>query len=153
MGGQNLSPCVAGGTMGAGHFSQFEFISVAEGKPSQPGWRPWKCTPIGACGTTSPEGEVCSPLGLCSHKNRDGKHRANLPHRGRCRRQKGCISIGPKARFACFPSPDRAVVWFYQTGAEGAHRHPLNPLNLVNPLNPHARRACPLSLIKNIYIL
>ena len=83
-----------------------------------------------------PEGEVCSPLGLCSHKNRDGKHKANLPHRGRCRRQKGCISIGPKARFACFPSPDRAVVWFYQNGAEGARHNPLNPLNLLNPLNP-----------------
>ena len=26
--------------MGAGHFSQFEFTSVAEGKPSQPGLRP-----------------------------------------------------------------------------------------------------------------
>ena len=57
--GQDLSPCVAGGTMGAGHFGQFEFISVTEGKPSQPGWRPWKCTPIGACGTTfPPEGEL-----------------------------------------------------------------------------------------------
>ena len=26
----------------------------------------------------TPEGEVCSTLGLCSYKNRDGKHRANL---------------------------------------------------------------------------
>ena len=30
---------------------------------------------------------------------------------------------------------------FIKTGAAGAHYHPLNPLNLVNPLNPHARRA------------
>ena len=102
-----------------------------------------------------PEGEVCSPLGLCSHKNRDGKHRANLPHRGRCRRQKGCISIGPQARFACFPRPTGRLPGFpsplahyrgfIQTGAAGARHNPLNPLNLLNLLNPHVQRACPKS--------
>ena len=102
-----------------------------------------------------PEGEVCSTLGLCSHKNRDGKHRANLPHRGRCRRQKGCISIGPQARFACFPRPTGRLPGFpsplahyrgfIQTGAAGARHNPLNPLNLLNLLNPHVQRACPKS--------
>ena len=52
------------------------------------------------------EGEVCSPLGLCSHKNRDGKHRANLPHRGRCRRQKG-VHFHRAEEPVCLFSPAR----------------------------------------------
>jgi len=35
------------------------------------------------------------------------KRRADLPLRGRCRRQKGCISTG-EARFACFPFAPKA---------------------------------------------
>ena len=84
-----------------------------------------------------PEGEVCSPLGLCSHKNRDGKHRANLPHRGRCRRQKGCISIGPKNRFACFPPPARAVLRFYPNWCR---RRPPPP---SEPSEPSRPKGCP----------
>ena len=88
-----------------------------------------------------PEGEVCSPLGLCSHKNRDGKHKANLPHRGRCRRQKGCISIGRQPGLLVFLRPTGRLYGFIKTGAEGAHHHPMNPLNQPapggpNPLNP-----------------
>ena len=26
---------------------------------------------------------------------------------------------------------------------KGAHYHPLDPLHLLHPLNPHARKACP----------
>ena len=45
-------------------------------------------------------------------------------------------------------SAHRAVVWFSipQSGiikliaAKRRYHHPLNPLNLVNPLNPHARQ-------------
>ena len=31
--------------------------------------------------------------------------------------QKGCISLAPKARLACFPTGESPVVWFYHTGA------------------------------------
>ena len=93
----HLSPSSAGGTMDAGHFRQFEFMAVTEGKPYnrassvgrfigrsfcvqakdklRPTWRPsagspqQKCTPFGACGTTSPKGKHvtgfsgrCAPL-------------------------------------------------------------------------------------------
>ena len=38
------------------------------------------------------------------------KRRADLPLRGRCRRQKGCISTG-EARFACFPFAPKAQLF------------------------------------------
>ncbi len=46
-----------------------------------------------------------------------------------------------KGPVCLFSPPVRAVVWFYQNGAEGAHHNPLNPLNQPafggpNPLNP-----------------
>ena len=73
----HLSP-YSGGTMGAGHFSQFARGVAAKEKLYN------RASPVGnapllvPAAPLPPEGEVCSPLGLCSHKNRDGKHRANL---------------------------------------------------------------------------
>ena len=157
LGGQNLSPCVAGVLWVLGISVNLSLYQLQrENLHNRAGAR-GNAPLLVPAAPLPPEGEVCSPLGLCSHKNRDGKHKANLPHRGRCRRQKGCISIGPQARFACFPARQGGCKGFIKTGAEGAHHHPLNPVNQPapggpNPLNPHARRACPLSLIKNIYI-
>ena len=51
----HLSP-YSGGTMGAGHFSQFARGVAAKEKPYNRVFGPWKCTPFGACGTTSPGG-------------------------------------------------------------------------------------------------
>jgi hypothetical protein len=44
--GATTFPPLRGGTMGAGHFIQFEFMAVAEGKPSQPGLRPVGNAPL-----------------------------------------------------------------------------------------------------------
>ena len=107
---RRLPPLVAGATTFApiqGHYGCWALRTIcawssSEGKTIQPGFARGNAPLLVPAAPLPPEGEVCSPLGLCSHKNRDGKHRANLPHRGRCRRQKGCISIGPQARFACF---------------------------------------------------
>ena len=38
--------------------------------------------------------------------------------------QKGCISLAPKARLACFPTGESPVVWFYHTGALHFQRAP-----------------------------
>ena len=83
-----------------------------------------------------PEGEVCSKLSLCSHKHHKGKHRANLPLRGRRRRrrQKGCISIAPKARFYCFPAAGGSIYSSPRSGDTTI----LGPKGLVKPENPPA---------------
>lgn len=39
-------------------------------KTVQPGCARWKCTPIPAARYFHPEGEVCSPLSICPHKQR-----------------------------------------------------------------------------------
>ena len=49
-----------------------------------------------------PEGEVLAALMLEVLMSLEAQQRANLPLRGRCRRQKGCISNGPKARLYGF---------------------------------------------------
>ncbi len=63
------------------------------------------------------------------------KHRANLPLRGRCRRQKGCISNAPRAVCMFCLRPPGRLYGFIQTGGAAAYHHPLNPVNLLNPLN------------------
>ena len=58
--------------------------------------------------------------------------------------QKGCISLAPKARLACFPTGESPVVWFYHTGALHFQRAPttLDPdlrslLYCLTSLSPH----------------
>ena len=47
-------------------------------------------------------GEVLAALMLEMLMSSEAQRRANLPLRGRCRRQKGCISSGPQARLYGF---------------------------------------------------
>ena len=83
-------------------------------KTCQPGFARWKCTPIPACGGTSPGGGSLLYASLSANLSRSlfngGK---SSPFGGKVVRQhqKGCISP-PAGRFACFPSPARAVVRF-----------------------------------------
>ena len=58
--------------------------------------------------------------------------------------QKGCISLAPKARLACFPTGESPVVWFYHTDALHFQRAPttLDPdlrslLYCLTSLSPH----------------
>ena len=64
--------------------------------------------------------------------------------------------LSPAGRFACFPSPARAVVWFYHTGAfyklKGAHQGlcplseantTLGPCDSTGPYAPLRRRRRP----------
>ena len=110
--------------------------------------RSWKCTPS-AYGT-SPRESVSrnfqSPYGslqisFACHPGGGGLLSASLsanlsrslhsgarssPFGGKVVRQhqKGCISLAPKARLACFPTGESPVVWFYHTGALHFQRAP-----------------------------
>ena len=75
--------------------------------------------------------------------------------------QKGCISLAPRARLACFPFARRAVVWFYHKGAPSFsrapttafspersdatllynpwHREPEGPMDAIRPSEPKAQ--------------
>ena len=78
-------------------------------KTIQPGLRPVGNAPLSPpAAVLPPEGEVLAALCLEMLMSSEAKRRANLPLRGRCRRQKGCISI---AR--------RAVVWFSRARQRG----------------------------------
>ena len=98
-----------------------------ERKTGQPGFARWKCTPIPACGGTSPKGKhVTEFSGRC----------ASLQIQFLCHPGGGGAVGGRGA----FPAPARAVVWFLpahqltstlahytdfiQTGSAAAH-HPL----------------------------
>ena len=48
-------------------------------------------------------------------------------------------------RRGAFPTPAGRLYGFIQTGGAAAHHHPLNPLHLLNPLNPHARKGVSIS--------
>ena len=87
-----------------------------------------------------PEREVLATLMFEMLMSLEAQRRSNLPLRGRCRRQKGCISDGPKARlygFRCLRQRCRQRRHIY-CGASRHHHplNPLNPLNLLNLLNP-----------------
>ena len=101
------------------------------------------------CLTAPPFPRCAGALWMLSNVPHDstGKHRANLPLRGRRRRrrQKGCISIALQARFACFPPPARAVVRFYLYWRRSRPPQPFDLLHLLNPLNPHARKGVSIS--------
>ena len=138
--GQNLSPCVAGGTMGAGHFSQFEFISVAEGKPSQPGWRPWKCTPSAAFGGVSPRrGRFALRFAYSFISSTGAEHRADFPLRVEVPPQAGIGVHFHRAEgpVCLFSPPDRAILRFYQNWRR---RRPPQP---SEPSEPSRRKPRP----------
>jgi len=102
--------------MGAGHFSQFEFISAAAGKPYNRAYARWKCTPFGACGTTfPPEGELFPLLQNEQLKLAQGEAPLELPPSGEVPPQAGIgvhfhRAAGPVGLFS---SPGRAAPWFY----------------------------------------
>ena len=106
------------------------------------GLRPWKCTPIPACGGTSTRWDNKTPVNIrfksfstlstgCCAPACGGKVVAPAT-------KGGCALFPPEGRLACFPSPARAVVKVLETGGAAAHLHPLNLLHLLHPLNPHA---------------
>ena len=141
---------------------------LAAAKTVQPRFARWKCTPS-AYGT-SPRESVSrnfqSPCGslqisFACHPGGGGLLSASLsanlsrslhsgarssPFGGKVVRQhqKGCISLAPKARLACFPTGESPVVWFYHTGALHFQRAPttLDPdlrslLYCLTSLSPH----------------
>ena len=71
------------------------------GKTSKPPFRAMEMHPYSRCAGLPPEGEVLETLCLQVLMKPKANLRANLPLRGRCRRQKGCISIERSS-----------VVWF-----------------------------------------
>ena len=107
--------------------------------------RSWKCTPS-AYGT-SPGGGGLLSASLSANLSRSLYSSArSSPFGGKVVRQhqKGCISLAPKARLACFPTGESPVVWFYHTGALHFQRAPttLDPdlrslLYCLTSLSPH----------------
>ena len=142
-----------------------------------------KCTPFGTFGTTfprweachwilsrlsapcesssfaTPEGELLAMLCLEMLMRTKAEWRANLPLRGRCRRQKGCISTRRRRGCTVFAAKGSAAA----ERRQHTHRpkgdtttlsyevavklknlknprlrrsRPPSPLNLLNPLNP-----------------
>ena len=63
-------------------------------KTIQPRLRRVEMHPYSRYAGLPPEGEVLATLCLEMLMRTKAERRANLPLRGRCRRQKGCISIG-----------------------------------------------------------
>ena len=136
------------GTMGAGHFGQFEFMEVTEGKPYnrassvgrfigrsfcvqakdklRPTWRPsaespqQKCTPFGACGTTSPKGKhVTGFSGRCAPLQH-GYHRLT-GFSGRCRSPTNSVRWCNSSSFATPLKRGHYGCWaFRATGAYGS---------------------------------
>ena len=96
----SLATPYSGGTMGAGRWRQFEFMAAAERKPYNRASLV-EMHPYSRFAGLPPEGEVLAALCLKMLMSPKAERRVNLPLRGRCRRQKGCISNGR--------SP---VVWF-----------------------------------------
>ena len=105
-------------------------------------------------------GEVLAALCLEMFMSSEAERRANLPLRERCRRQKGCISDGPQARFYGFrcqrqhiyssPSGDTTpfepACWKRAEPSEPCREaapmaipsplNPLNPLHTMNTISP-----------------
>ncbi len=69
-----------------------------------------------------------------------GKHRANLPLRGRSRRQKGCISLAPQARLYGFIKNRRPFILKALTTAAKRHIKFIAPMAIHNPRAQRARQ-------------
>ena len=118
--GQRLRRCRSGGK-GLGRRLQKEGAPVWI-KPLQPGFARGKQAnrPSGVGNAPllptapPPEGEVLAALCLVMLMSSEGKRRADFPLRGKwCAAPIGVHFRRAPARFACFSTPARAVVWFY----------------------------------------
>ena len=105
-----LPPRFAGGTMGAGQWHQGEFMAAAKRKPYNLAALV-EMHPYSRFAGLPPEGEVLATLMFEMLMSLEAQRRANLPLRGRCRRQKGCISNGPKARLYGFRCRQRRHIY------------------------------------------
>ena len=99
-----------------------------------------------------PEGEILAPLCIEMFMSLEAERRVNLPLRGRCRRQKGCISSGRSPVVKVFLPPTGGNILIARRAIpQPSGRRPVKPTNLKNPrpfraVNPHARRACPMAI-------
>ncbi|GEM_PF-4260727 len=137
-----------------------EFYNSAprNGKPYNRAFGAWKYTPFGTFGTTfPPEGELLAVLCNEVLMIPKAERRADFPLRG-----KWCVSTKrgafptPAGRFACFPSPARAVVRFslpkaayILIAAKGGDTTTLSGAADVKPKNP--RGESPVNL-KNLFL-
>lgn len=103
--------------------------------------RSWKCTPIGAAHHFPRRGKsALRPVSELISITRHSTARISPSGGDAAEGGKRSAFPTPAGRWACFPSPARAVVWFCHTGApsfpKGAH-HPsipiFDPRSLVFP--------------------
>ena len=138
------STTACGGTMGVGQWRQFEFMAAAERKPynrASPGRKQANLAalaemhPYSRFAGLPPEGEVLAVLCLKMLMSPKAERRVNLPLRGRCRRQKGCISSAPQARLFVFPCRRKAAYKSHRPKGDTttlSHVVAVKPKNLKN---------------------
>ena len=91
-----------GGRLRRQYYKTFTTGLRAKGKQANHAFGVMEMHPYPRFAGLPPEGEVLAALMLEMLMSTEAQRRANLPLRGRCRRQKGCISNGPQARLYGF---------------------------------------------------
>ena len=129
-------------------------------KTSQPRlWREGNAPLSPPAAVLPPMGEVLAALMLDMLMSSEAQRRANLPLRGRCRRQKGCISSGPQARlygFRYLRQRCRQRWHTYSSPRSGdtttlSGQRPLSNLKTLKTFGPKARQpSAPKALSKVI---
>ena len=142
----------SGGTMGAGHFSQFARGAAAKEKPYNRA-SPVEMHPFCRLRRRLPRrGRFALHFAYRFISSTEAERKANFPLRGKPREAGIGVHFHRAEGLAClFPPPGRAVLWFYQNWRRGAHHNPRakGPSNLrtlrtfgpagpvhLSPLNP-----------------